>query len=454
MKRRRKAARAVYLVTLGCPKNEVDSEGMASLLSGGGYTPVDRPARADLLIVNTCGFLQPAIEESLSVLEELAEHKRPGQYLVAAGCMSERLGREIAGRVPGVDGIIGTRSWRDIRGFVERLAGRDSGDGPLMHVLPADAAPPRGGPLRLDLSPRASAYLKIGDGCSASCAFCAIPIIKGPQRSRPVEEILQEVGLLLGQGAREIILVAQNTTAYGLDTGQKDGLPTLLEAIVARFPALHWLRVMYTHPAFLSERLIDTMASHPQICRYLDLPLQHAHPDVLRRMGRPPDVEKTAGWIEAFRAAMPGAALRTTFIVGYPGETGAEFEALLDFMQEVRFDRVGIFEYSPEPGTRAFDLPGQVPGEVKTARYGRAMELQQGISLGKNRGFTGKRLEVLVEGAGDGITVARSYRDAPEIDGFVVVEGELPPGELVDVRVYDAAPYDLLARPDPLPPDT
>jgi ribosomal protein S12 methylthiotransferase len=258
---------------------------------------------------------------------------------------------------------------------------------------------------------------------------------------------LGEARALIEQGVQEIILIAQDTTAYGRDKGEQDGLPSLIEDLLGAVPQLRWLRLMYAYPGHVSQRLIEVMAAHPQVCNYLDLPLQHGHPDTLRRMRRPHNVKKLLRWIESFRTAMPDAALRTTFIVGYPGETEAEFEGLLSFMQAVQFDRVGIFTFSREPGTPAYDLPGQVPDEVKQERYRRAMELQQTISLARNQLQTGRRLDVLVDGAGDGVSIARSYRDAPEIDGFVVIEQELPVGEMLPVLITGAMAYDLLAIP-------
>jgi ribosomal protein S12 methylthiotransferase len=436
-----------YLLTLGCPKNLVDSEGMSELLGMGGYRATDNPARADVLIVNTCGFLEAAKAESIGALRDLADIKRPGQTLVAAGCMVQRFGPDLVREVPGLDGLIGTRSWADIVPFLQKLRSNHRQE-PIFHLPETGDMPVESVALtRTGRTSRASAYLKISDGCSAPCAFCTIPGFKGPGRSRPRELILHEAHSLVGQGVQEIILIAQDTTAYGQDWGERDGLPTLIEDILHATPEVRWLRLMYAYPGHISQRLIDVMAGHPQICHYLDLPLQHSHPDTLRRMRRPHNVEKLVRWIEAYRTAMPDAALRTTFIVGYPGETEAEFQDLLEFMQAVQFDRVGIFTYSREPGTPAYGLPDQVPDEVKQERYQRAMELQQSISLIKNQAQTGRRLEALVDGAGDGVSIARSYRDAPEIDGFVVVEQELPVGEIVPVLVTGAMAYDLLAIP-------
>jgi ribosomal protein S12 methylthiotransferase len=394
-----------YLLTLGCPKNLVDSEGMSELLNAGGYRATENAARADVLIVNTCGFLEAAKAESIGALRDLADIKRPGQTLVAAGCMVQRFGPELARKVPGLDGLIGTRSWADIVPFLQKLRSNRRQE-PIFHLPETGDVPVESVALtRTGQTSRASAYLKISDGCSAPCAFCTIPGFKGPGRSRP----------------REVILLAT--------------------------PDVRWLRVMYAYPGHISQQLIDVMAGHPQVCHYLDLPLQHGHPDTLRRMRRPHNVKKLTQWIDAYRAAMPDAVLRTTFIVGYPGETEVEFQGLLEFMHAVQFDRVGIFTYSREPGTPAYELPDQVPDEVKEERYQRAMELQQSISLIKNQAQTGRRLEALVDGAGDGVSIARSYRDAPEIDGLVVVEQELPVGEMVPVWVTGAMAYDLLAIP-------
>jgi ribosomal protein S12 methylthiotransferase len=398
-------------------------------------------------MVNTCGFLEAAKAESVEALQELAENKRPGQSLVAAGCMVQRFGPELVREVPGLDGLIGTRSWPDIISFLQKL--RDEGrQEPIFHLPETGDVPVETVALsRTAFGPRASAYLKISDGCSAPCAFCTIPGIKGQGRSRPKETILGEAQALVDGGVRELILIAQDTTAYGRDQGERDGLPTLIEDLLHAAPDLSWLRLMYAYPGHVSQRLIDVMAAHSQVCHYLDMPLQHGHPDTLRRMRRPHNVEKLTRWIEAFRAAMPDAALRTTFIVGYPGETEAEFQGLLDFMRAVQFDRVGIFTFSREPGTPAYDQPGQVPEDVKQERYERAMEFQQAISLAKNQSQIGRRMDALVDGAGDGVSIARSYRDAPEIDGFVIIEEELPVGEMLPVMVTGAMAYDLMAVP-------
>ena len=434
-----------YLLSLGCPKNTVDSEGISRLLQQAGHQAITEPESAQFLIVNTCGFIDKAKEESFAVLRELAEQKQPGQFLVAAGCLSQRYGRELVAQVPGLDGVIGTRRWMEITNLVRKL--RSKGH---PHSKPAvltgdpleGMAEPMGGVLQ-----GASAYLKIADGCSAPCAFCAIPAIKGPARSRPSETIVAEAQQLVERGAKEIILIAQDTTAYGHDRGERDALPPLMEAILTAAPDLRWLRLMYAYPQHITPRLIEVMARR-RVCHYLDIPLQHGHPDVLRRMSRPHDVDEVRRLIADLREAMPDMALRTSFIVGYPGETEAEFSALLDFVTEMAFDRVGVFTYSPEKGTKAAELPSQMPTEVKEERYARLMELQQGISLTRNQQVVGRVLEVLVEGQGEGLSVGRSYRDAPEIDGLVIVEGELPVSEMVPVRITSAMEYDLVGKKD------
>ncbi len=431
-----------YLLSLGCPKNLVDAEGMSQLLNEAGHRSVGEPDQAEVLIVNTCGFIDRATEESLAALRELAARKRDDQWLIAAGCLSQRYGQSLAEQVPGLDGILGTQHWMDIAELVAALRGRGRRE-PRYH-LPASGPPPDEAGVVRGAVLGGSAYLKIADGCSASCAFCVIPAIKGPARSRPVETLVAEAQVLVDSGAREIILIAQDTTAYGRDRGESDALPGLIEAILAAVPEVHWLRLMYAYPQHVTPRLIEVMASYPQVCHYLDLPLQHGHPAVLRRMARPHNVEQVRRLLADLRRAMPDIALRTSLIVGYPGETEEEFAALLDFVQEMAFDRLGVFTYSPQEGTKAARLPGQVPEAIKQARYEQVMALQQGISLARNQRVVGRRLDVLVEGYGDGLSLGRSYRDAPEVDGLVLIEGQLPVGEIVPVRITGAMEYDLI----------
>ncbi len=435
-----------HMVSLGCAKNSVDSESMAALLARAGYASTERPEQAEVLIVNTCGFIGPAREESLAVLRELAEGKRQGQLLIAAGCLSQRYGAEVVRQVPAVDGVLGTRRWMDIVEVVRQLRSQPHPE-PLYHLpdAPTVGSDERGVPRTAVQGP--SAYLKIADGCRRPCAFCAIPLIKGTAVSRPPEAILAEARRLEGQGVRELILIAQDTTDYGHDLGLKEGLATLLEDLAHAAPAIDWIRVLYAYPGYVTDRLIEVMATQERILPYLDMPLQHAHPATLRRMRRPANMDWVHRTLEKMRSAMPDLALRTTFIVGYPGETEQEFQALLDFVAEVRFDRVGVFTYSFEPGTASEPLGDPVPAEVKEERRERLMALQQRISLEKNQALVGRTLQVLVEGHGDGLSLGRSYRDAPEIDGMVIVEGEIAAGEMIPVRITGALPYDLTGIP-------
>ncbi len=451
-----------YLLSLGCSKNTVDSESIAQLLGASGYRGLTSPERADVLIVNTCGFIGPARDESIRALRELADGKRKHQQLIAAGCLSQLWGPRLAEEVPGLDGVIGTRRWMDIVDLIGRLRGRSRPD-PLYH-LPTDAAtvgddPEPALPLAEDgriqrpsvlraAVQGASAYVKIADGCRRPCAFCSIPNIKGTMKSRPPERILAEARQLERQGVRELILIAQDLTDYGSDLGLKDGLAGLLGDLCDQAPGVDWIRLMYAYPGAVTDRLIETIASQPRICHYLDIPLQHAHPDTLRRMRRPANVDWVRRAIGKMRAAMPDLCVRTTFIVGYPGETEAEFGALLDFVAEMQFDRVGVFPYSFEPGTPSALLPGQVDEETRQARRDALMRAQQRISLARNQQFVGRTLTALIEGHDNQISFGRSYRDAPEVDGLVLIEGTLPAGEMVPVRINGALEYDLTGTVD------
>ncbi len=431
-----------YILSLGCPKNLVDSAGLATLLERAGYGAADGPQEADLLIVNTCAFIAPARAESLDALRKLARDKRPGQRLIAAGCYPQRSPQELATALPGIDGFLGTRRWAEIVSLVEQL---EASPTTLAYRVGKGREEPRDVP-RVAVQ-GASAYLKIADGCSHACAFCAIPLIKGPAVSRTPEAILADARWLAERGVQEIILIAQDTTAYGRDLGMREGLVELLERLVAAVPEVPWLRLMYAYPGRIGERLIETMARHPQILPYLDLPLQHAHPTVLRRMRRPANMERVRRTIERLRAMLPEIAIRTTFLVGFPGESEAEFQALLDFVAEMAFDHVGVFAYSHEEGTPAARLADDVPPEVKEERRERLMQVQQPISLAKNRAQVGKTLDVLIEGQGEGLSAGRSYRDAPEIDGLVLAQADLPVGRIVPLRITGALEYDLVGEP-------
>lgn len=456
-----------HLITLGCPKNKVDSDGIEMLLRGAAYRPTEAPHDADVLIVNTCGFLEAAKEESIGVLEELGRRKRKHQVLVAAGCLVQRNGAEVLARVPKVDGLLGTRRWMEVLELLQEIRGGrgrrpfqryallgDTDVGvPALLDDPAtafDSATPR------PPVPGGSAYLKISDGCNAPCAFCTIPSFKGKLRSRPMEAVLDEALSLVQAGAKELVIVAQDTTDYGRDRGEPNSLPRLLSAICNRTDdRLRWVRLMYAYPGHVSDELVEVMASHSKIVPYLDMPLQHGDPRTLRRMRRPSRLEMVYDHIEKLRAAMPDIALRTTFIVGYPGESEAEFQGLLDFVQAIEFDKVGAFPFSPEPGTPAATLPDQVPDVVKDERYARLMEIQQPISLRKNQAQVGKLLDILVEGegeiaeSGEPLLLGRSYRDAPEVDGLVLVPGvgRVPAGTMLQVHINGAMEYDLVGEP-------
>ena len=451
-----KMSQTYHLVTLGCPKNEVDSDGMEMLLRRADYGVSADAGRADVLIVNTCGFLEAAKEESIGVLQELADGKRRHQMLIAAGCLAQRNGEEVLARVPEVDGLLGTRRWMDVVKLIKQVRGGPEerrlerysllGEPDESYVQAVPRPPVAGG----------SAYLKISDGCNAPCAFCTIPSFKGKLRSRPIEAIVDEANALVEAGAKELVVVAQDTTDFGRDLGEPDSLPRLLSALCNRTSdALRWVRLMYAYPGHVSDGLIEVMASQEKIVPYLDMPLQHGDPRTLRRMRRPSRLEMVYDHVEKLRAAMPDIAMRTTFIVGYPGETEEEFQGLLDFAQAIEFDKVGAFPFSPEPGTPAAELPDPVAEEEKEERYGRLMEVQQPISLRKNQEQVGKVLDILVEGQGEiaesgaPLVMGRSYRDAPEVDGLVLVPGiaEAPAGEILQVHINGALEYDLVGEP-------
>ena len=434
------------LVTLGCTKNQVDSEAMKGLLGQAGHQEVVDAEQADLLIVNTCGFIENAKQESIDTLLELGAGKRPGQKLIATGCLVERYADDLAAEIGELDALLGARNWSTLPSLVNRLAEAEPGSSLKLVEL----APP--GLLDLEMPPRLvsgpSAYVKIADGCNQKCAFCAIPNMKGLLRSKSPELILREVGELRVQNVQEIVLVSQDSTNYGRDLGLHDhGLADLLVAITDRYPDLPWVRVMYAYPAHVTERLLDVIAARTQICSYLDLPLQHTHPDMLRRMRRPHrPVEEMVGWL---RERVPGLTLRTTFIVGFPGETEAEFAHLLDAVQRLDFDRIGVFTYSDEENTPSFDLPARVSPRTKERRRRLLMEAARRRSLERNRAYVGREIEVLVEGDGRlgqrQVRLGRSRRDAPEVDGLVFLHGRAAIGQIVRARVAQALEYDLVA---------
>jgi ribosomal protein S12 methylthiotransferase len=446
----RAAAKSFFLTSLGCAKNTVDSEAMEQLLLASGHRRAASPAEADLLIVNTCGFIESAKQESIDTLLELGSEKRADQKLIATGCLVERYPRDLAAELPTIDAFVGARNWASLPAVVSQLEeARAPGSSlGLIELAPA-------GELDLEIASRkasgASAYVKISDGCDQRCAFCAIPFMKGNHRSKPAALILREIGQLLEQGVREVVLVGQDTTRYGHDLGQRDGLATLLEQITDTYPALPWIRVMYAYPRHITERFLTVLREREQVLPYLDMPLQHTHPWTLARMRRPHrDTDDLVAWM---RDRVPGLILRTTFIVGFPGETEAEFGWLVDSVKRLQFDRVGVFTYSDEEGTAAFDMAERVPDAEKRRRRGRLMAAARDVTVASNKRLIGQELDVLIEGRpepGSEWFAGRSFRDAPEVDGLVLVKAEdLPVGEMARVRIERALAYDLLGRISP-----
>ena len=428
-----------HLVTLGCAKNTVDSMRLERALRNGRHLRVDAPDEADLLLVNTCGFIDAAKDQSVATIRDLDAERRPDQRLYVVGCLTQIAADEVRDAVPGVDATFGAEAWDDV---AAQLGPAD----PAYDIPDADlqAVPGGDGP---------SAYLKISDGCDRPCTFCIIPSIKGRMHSDETARLVAEARWHAGCGVRELVLVAQDSTAFGEDRGERDGLAGLLEELSGAVPDVPWIRVMYAYPGRVTPLLAETMARLPNVVPYLDMPLQHGSDAMLRRMRRP-SMRVTLRSIEAVRRAMPEVVLRTTFIVGYPGETEREFEELLTFVEEQRFDRVGAFTYSPQPGTPAAGEAGQVPEEVKGERYGRLMQLAQRLSLASNRALVGSEIDVLVESEapaesedGGPIVVGRTIRDAPEVDGLALLRGEFAAGSMVRARVDGALTYDLLCTP-------
>ncbi|MSQ41762.1 MAG: 30S ribosomal protein S12 methylthiotransferase RimO [Dehalococcoidia bacterium] len=424
-----------HLVTLGCAKNTVDSMRLEQALRSARHAPTAAPDQADLLLVNTCGFIDAAKAESLDTIRALDASRRPGQQLFVVGCMTQIAEREVRDAIPTVDATFGVEAW-------DAVAARVGPADPAYDIPLAGAAP--GAP---------SAYLKISDGCDRPCTFCIIPTIKGRMHSDAAARLVAEARAHAALGVRELVLVAQDSTAYGEDRGERDGLAALLEQLSAAVPVVPWIRLMYAYPGRVTTQLAETMARLPNVLPYLDMPLQHGSDAVLQRMRRP-GLRVARRSLEAVRAAMPDVVLRTTFIVGFPGETEAEFEQLLDFVEEQRFDHVGAFTYSPQAGTPAAAAAQDVPQAVKERRYGALMELAQGISHECNRALVGREVEVLVESqapsqaaSGGPVVVGRTFRDAPEVDGLAFLKGTYPAGALVRARVDGALPYDLLCTP-------
>ncbi len=442
----------VGLVQLGCAKNQVDGEEMLGALSGTRGQAVQfvaDKADADVLIVNTCGFIGPAKEESIAAILDAVKRKERGQVskVIVTGCLAQRYGADLAKEIPEVDVFLGIESAPSIGNVVFGARPRQIN---LVEQV-ADKYPlvPQSR-LRATATPW-TAYLKISEGCDHTCTFCAIPGIRGKHRSKPIERLVQEARQLAASGARELNLVAQDTTAYGMDLYGRLALPELLRAL-AGVEGVRWLRLLYCYPTMVRQPLIDALRELPQVIPYIDMPLQHGDDLMLKAMKRGGSVEQYKRIFGKMRDALPDLALRTTFLVGFPGETDAQFENLLDFVREMRFDRVGVFTYSAEEDTPAFDLPDTVPPKVMRARRDALMAAQQPLSLANNQKWLGRTLDVLVESQRieDGRTdaVSRSFRDAPEIDGTVIVRGcDAAPGTFLRARVVEAEPYDLYAVP-------
>ncbi|MGE5552659.1 MAG: 30S ribosomal protein S12 methylthiotransferase RimO [Betaproteobacteria bacterium] len=431
----------VAVASLGCAKNLVDTELILGRLGEAGYVLTDQAGEADVVIVNTCGFIQAAKEESLETVFSLAQEKGHGRCraLILAGCLAQRYGETLLRELPEVDAVVGTGEYAHWPEIIARVLAGER----VLACGPAGYLPEEGS--RLVTTGPASAYLKIAEGCSHGCAFCAIPLMRGAYRSRSLESVVREAEALVARGIRELTLIAQDTTAYGRDRYGTHKLPELLRRI-ARLDGLVWLRFMYGHPAHVTEDLLATMAEEPKIVKYLDLPLQHADAGVLRRMRRGGSAEAYLALLERARAAVPDLVLRSTFIVGFPGETEEAFETLLAFLRQARLDHVGFFPYSAEEGTSAARLRGRVPAEVTSDRLRRAVRVQQRISAERQRARRGRRELVLVEQVGRHTVQGRTAREAPEVDGRVVLRGEAPVGSFAWARIERTTAYDAFGQ--------
>jgi ribosomal protein S12 methylthiotransferase len=433
------------MLSLGCPKNLVDGEVMLGRLQEAGYRLVADPKQADVVVVNTCAFIDRAKQESVDAILEMAHEKDSGRArrLVVTGCLTQRYDAELRRAIPEIDATLGTGQVEQI---VEAVGGRATSLREATPGLPTwvyDHRQPR-----VISTPPWLAYVKISEGCDYTCSFCIIPTLRGRHRSRGVEDIVAEARALAARGVREIVLVAQDSTRYGLDHGVRDGLAYLLRRL-GRVDGIRWIRVMYAYPATLSDPILDAIASEEKVVKYVDIPLQHASEAVLRRMKRPTGRGQLLGMIERIRARVPGVAIRSSFIVGFPGEAEADFDELLAFVGAADLDNVGVFTYSDEEGTASFGLPGRVPARVKESRRRRLMARQRAISKGRNRRLVGQTVEVLVEGThpdSDLLLRGRLASQAPEIDGQVILnDGRAEPGEFVTCRVSEAHAYDLVA---------
>ncbi|MBM3994986.1 MAG: 30S ribosomal protein S12 methylthiotransferase RimO [Planctomycetes bacterium] len=446
-------------VSLGCPKNLVDSERMLGKLAQDGYTLVTDVDGADVVVVNTCGFIEPARQESLGVIREMLELKEQGRVgaVVVAGCLAERKHDELLNEVPGVDQIVGVFGREEIAHVVDRAiklspspSGRgDRGEGDQRSLFRPAPVRALEDTARLRITPRHYAYLKISEGCDRTCTFCAIPGMRGKHVTKPIEEVVREAKELADDGVRELILVAQDTTYYGLDLYGEVRFAELLREL-EKVDGIEWIRVLYLYPIYFTDALIETLATSEKIIPYLDMPLQHINDRTLKRMQRRVRREDIETLLGKLRRAITNLTLRTTFIVGFPGETDAEFEELVAFVKDAKFERCGVFTYSLEPGTPAVKLDGHLSEEVKAERRNRLMEAQQAIALNWCAAQVGKTLDVIVDGPDPEVpnhVQARGHADAPDIDCMVRVKGKnLQPGDIISVKITAADGYDLAGR--------
>ena len=424
--------KVVNLISLGCAKNLVDSEILLGGINKSELTITKNPEEADTIIVNTCGFLDIAREESVDTILQAAELKKTGKLseLVVMGCLSERYPEEVAAEIPEIDRIFGSNDHRQIISF---LTGKDfAKDDPMF--------------FRSLMTPNHYAYIKIAEGCDNACSFCSIPIMRGLQKSRSIPAIMDEAIRLASNGTKELLVIAQDSTSYGWDLEKKVYLSDLLKELNT-IDEIEWIRVHYAHPAHLSQRIIDAIADCDKVCNYLDMPVQHASDDILKSMKRGLNQEGIRNRISRLRSAVPNIAIRTTLIVGYPGETETHFNELYNFVDEMQFDRLGAFTYSEEEGTTAEVLEDNVPRETKNDRKNKIVELQHGISLEKNEAFVGKTMKVLVDQCENDIGVGRTEFDSPEIDNIVQINGKVKKGEFVDVKIEKVNEFELIGKP-------
>jgi ribosomal protein S12 methylthiotransferase len=437
----------VHILSLGCPKNLADSELMLGALVGAGFQITLDPGDAQVLVVNTCAFIESAKKESIDAILEAGRVKQEsrGRRLVVAGCLAQRYGDELREQLPEVDIFVGTGNFLDLPDLLRRTETAESRPVPYRgaaHLLPSSSAP------RVKTGDFFSAYLKISEGCDHKCAFCIIPKIRGRHESRVMEDVVTEARSLVEGGVREINLIAQDLTAYGRDLRPRSSLAELLREL-DRIEDLRWIRLLYCYPNFVSDELLEAIAELPRVVKYIDMPLQHADDQVLRAMRRERSVGSLQSLLGRIRRRIPGVFLRSSFIVGFPGETEKAFDRLMDFVREEQFDRVGVFTYSREENTAAHEMQYQVPERIKRERRAALMELQADISLEKNRSLIGREFEVLVEGAMEGRATrirGRMSGQAPEIDGMTLLKGEGHPGEFVRARIDKALSYDLVGE--------